>query len=164
MHYHIATIEDLPFIVSVYNSTIAGRRVTADTEPVSVADKTPWFHAHNPATRPLWMVQNDSQEPIGWVSFQDFYGRPAYQGNAEISLYLHEAHRGKGYGKEILQYAIEQSPTLGIHTLLGFIFEHNTESLQLFTQLGFQEWGHLPNIAIMDNKHYGLKILGRKTL
>lgn len=164
MHYKIATIEELPFIVSVYNSTIASRKVTADTAPVTVADKVNWFHEHDPATRPLWIVLDDEQQKIGWVSFQDFYGRPAYQGTAEISIYLDEAHRGKGFGKKILLHAIKQAPALGIHTLLGFIFEQNTESLQLFSSVGFEEWGHLPNIALLDERYCGLKILGLKTM
>ncbi len=164
MDYKIATIEDLPFIVSVYNSTIASRKVTADTAPVTVADKTVWFHEHHAATRPLWIVLDNEQQKIGWVSFQDFYGRPAYQGTAEISIYLDEAHRGKGFGKKILLHAIKEAPSLGIHTLVGFIFEQNTESLQLFSRLGFEEWGHLPNIALLDESYCSLKILGLKTM
>jgi L-amino acid N-acyltransferase YncA len=45
----------------------------------------------------LWIVENDESEIIGWVSFQDFYGRSAYDGTAEISIYLDEKFRGKGY-------------------------------------------------------------------
>lgn len=42
-----AKIEDLPDIVDIYNSTIPGRMVTADTEFVTVEDKLDWFYAHN---------------------------------------------------------------------------------------------------------------------
>ncbi len=161
MQFRNATIEDLPTIVSIYNSTVAGRMVTADTNPVAVADKVPWFNEHN-HTRPLWVVEDDSKKIIGWVSFQDFYGRPAYRGTAEISIYIHEKQRGKGYGKKILQYAIEKSPDLGIDTLLGFIFAHNNNSLQLFLNLGFEEWANLKDIALLDNQRRSLKILGRK--
>lgn len=38
--------EDLPDIVDIYNSTIAGRMVTADLEPVTVESRIPWFEAH----------------------------------------------------------------------------------------------------------------------
>jgi len=31
-----ATIDDLPAIVDIYNSTVSGRMATADTEPVTV--------------------------------------------------------------------------------------------------------------------------------
>jgi phosphinothricin acetyltransferase len=161
MHYRNATLEDLPEIVAIYNSIIAGRMVTADTDPVTVESRLHWFNVHSPEKHPLWMVE-DNGETVGWVSFQAFYGRPAYAGTAEISIYLHEAHRGKGYGKTILRYAMEQCATIKIHTLLGFIFAHNLPSLRLFEQLGFTEWAHLPNIAVLDGEERSLNILGKR--
>jgi len=161
MNYRNATIEDLPEIVEIYNTTIAGRMVTADTEPVTVESRIPWFNVHSPEKRPLWMVE-DNGTTIGWASFQSFYGRPAYDGTAEISIYLHENSRGKGYGKKILQYAMEQCPAINVHTLLGFIFAHNIPSLRLFEQSGFKQWAHLPNIAVLDGVERSLDILGKR--
>ena len=161
MVYRNATLEDLPIIVEIYNSTIGSREVTADTDPVSVADKLSWFHEHNPNTRPLWMIENEN-EIIGWVSFQDFYGRPAYDVTAELSLYLKEQHRNQGIGKRVVQYAISKCSQLGINNLLGFVFEQNKNSLKMVSSLGFEEWGHLKNIAILDGKYCSLKIMGLK--
>ena len=39
----MATEDDLKEIVDIYNSTIASREVTADTEPVTVEDRRQWF-------------------------------------------------------------------------------------------------------------------------
>ncbi len=162
MNFRNADISDLPIIVDIYNSTIESRMVTADTSPVTVAEKENWFYEHNPDTRPLWIIEDENKHIIGWVSFQDFYGRPAYNGTAEISIYLAEEARGKGYGKEILDYCIKKSPSLKINTLLGFIFSHNAPSIKLFLDAGFKEWANLEEIAEMDEKKYSLKILGRK--
>lgn len=162
MQFRNVTSNDLPLIVEIYNSTIPSRLVTADTEPVSVESRINWFEAHNADTRPLWMIEEDDAS-IGWVSFNNFYGRPAYNGTAEISIYLHPASRGKGYGKKILQYCIQQAPLLKIHTLLGIIFAHNLPSLKLFANEGFTEWGNLPGIAVMDGIHYSVIIMGLKT-
>lgn len=161
MTFRDATPADLPLIVDIYNSTVASRLVTADTTPVSVNDKLSWFNAHNPTTRPLWMV-HEQADVIGWVSFNDFYGRPAYSGTAELSIYLHPHWRQKGYGKKILEHCLNEAPSLDLHTILGFIFGHNRPSIDLFLQAGFTEWGHLPGIAIMDGSHYSLLIFGKK--
>lgn len=160
--YRDATLADLPAIVSIYNSTIAGRMVTADVEPVSVESKLGWFHEHTPDRRPLWMVEQPNGEVVGWASFQDFYGRPAYNATAEISIYLHPDSRGKGYGKQVLQYSISNSYKYGIKTLLGYIFAHNHTSLKLFYNLGFEDWATLPNIAELDGVERSLKILGKR--
>ena len=161
MQYRNATIDDLPMIVAIYNSTVDSRMVTADTEPVSVSDKINWFNQHH-SKRPIWVVELENNVIIGWISFQDFYGRPAYDGTAELSIYIHEDFRKKGFGKQMLEYAISQCKDLEIHIILGFIFGHNAISIKLFESLGFETWGNLKDIAIMDNNHYSLKILGLK--
>lgn len=154
--------EDLSAIVDIYNSTVSTRMATADTEPVSVESRQQWFEQHSPTRRPLWVVENDAHAMVGWVSFQSFYGRPAYDATVEISIYLAEAQRGKGLGKFILQYCIDHAPEFGVTTLLGFIFSHNEPSLRLFRHFGFQDWATLPNIAMLDGQERGLKILGRR--
>ncbi len=162
LNFRNAAVDDLAIMVAIYNSTIASRLVTADLQPVSIESKSDWFHKHTPSSRPIWIITDDSNQIIGWLSFQDFYGRPAYQHTAEISIYLDENHRGKGFGKKIVTHAIQSCPALGIKNLLAFIFEHNKTSLALAQELGFEEWGHLKEIALLDDKYYGLKIMGLK--
>ncbi len=164
LKFRDALITDLKKIVEIYNSTIPSRMVTADTEPVSVESKKKWFDEHNSTKRPLWVIENKSDEIIGWVSFQSFYGRPAYDATVEISIYLDVQQRGKGLGKQILQYSIDNAPKFGIKTLLGFIFAHNEPSLKLFRSFGFEDWATLPNIAELDGQERGLKILGKRIL
>jgi L-amino acid N-acyltransferase YncA len=55
LNYRDATLDDLPAIVAIYNSTIASRQVTADLEPVSVESRLAWFLAHRLLVRPLWV-------------------------------------------------------------------------------------------------------------
>lgn len=156
-----ANIEDLPIIVDIYNSTIQSRMVTADTEPVSINDRLDWFNEHNSSKRPLWIVEYGG-EICAWVSLQSFYGRPAYNGTAEISIYLHKDFRGKGLGKRILSKVIEECPKFEIDTLLGFIFGHNEPSIKLFSSFGFEKWAHFPEVAKLDGIKRDLVILGKK--
>jgi L-amino acid N-acyltransferase YncA len=174
LHYRDATLDDLPAIVAIYNSTVASRQVTADLEPVSVESRLAWFHAHGPLVRPLWVVEEQdsvlggqgcalgSKRVIAWLSFSDFYGRPAYARTAEVSIYLHESARGLGLGTQMLAAAIETAPRLALDTLLGFIFGHNVSSLALFARAGFEEWGRLPRVAVLDGVERDLVILGKR--
>lgn len=164
MQYRLrfATREDLPTIVAIYNSTVAGRMVTADTEPITVESREGWFAAHTPDKRPLWVAEAPDGEMLGWISYSSFYGRPAYNGTVEVSIYLAETRRGQGLGGELLQFAIEQMPAYQIHTLLGFIFGQNKPSLRLFERFGFAQWAHLPGVAILDGVPCDLIIMGKK--
>ncbi len=161
--HRLATLDDLPTIVAIYNSTIASREVTADTEPVSVESRLPWFHEHQPQRRPLWVIEEaDRDGIIGWISYSNFYGRPAYSGTAEVSIYIAEAWRGKGVGRYALQEAIDFAPQVNVHTVLGFIFGHNKPSLALFEKFGFETWATLPRVANLDGIERDLIILGKR--
>ncbi|MEO7988099.1 MAG: N-acetyltransferase family protein [Chryseolinea sp.] len=162
MKFRDAHIGDLPRIVEIYNSTVAGRMVTADTEPVSVKSRLNWFNDHSSNKRPLWVIEDETSKIIGWVSFQSFYGRPAYDATAEVSIYLDESVRGKGIGKKVLDYALKSCEGMNIKTVLGYIFSHNEPSIKLFKAFGFQEWGMFPNIAVLDGIERSLTIVGKR--
>jgi L-amino acid N-acyltransferase YncA len=152
---------DLPRIVAIYNEAIPGRRSTADTEPVTVDSRHAWFREHTPGRRPLWVAERDGAI-VGWLSFQDFYGRPAYGATAELSVYVSGAAQRGGVGRHLLAGAIEHAPSLGLATLVGFIFAHNAASVGLFERHGFTRWGHLPRVARLDGVERDLLILGRR--
>lgn len=156
-----AVAGDLAQIVEVYNQTIAGRMVTADLEPVTVQDRMNWFEMHSSESRPIWVIRKDD-DIAGWLSFQSFYGRPAYHATAEISIYISYDHQAKGYGSLLLQKAIKACPHLGIETLLGFVFAHNKPSLKLLHKFAFEDWGYLPKVAQLDDVKRDLVILGKK--
>ena len=157
-----ATVHDRARIVEIYNSTIPSRLVTADTEPVTVESRTKWFEEHNAEHRPLWVLEDAQEAILGWVSFQSFYGRPAYNATVEISIYLDSSARGKGLGRAVLDYSMARAKSFGIRTLLGFVFAHNEHSLKLFRSAGFSDWAYLPDIAILDGVERGLRILGKR--
>ena len=152
---------DIERIVAIYNEAIPGRRATADTEPVSVASRRPWFHEHAPGRRPLWVIEQEGRV-VGWLSFQSFYGRPAYAATAEVSVYVAGAAQRGGIGHQLLARAIERAPGLGLATLVAFVFGHNEPSLRLFERHGFARWGRLPRVAQLDGVEADLVILGRR--
>ena len=90
--------------------------------------------------RPLYVKTDEEGNIYGWLSFETFYGRPAYNGTVEMSIYLNQNYRGKGLGSLFLQEALELAPSLGIRTLLAFIFGHNEASIKLFKKHGFETW------------------------
>lgn len=161
--YHIdyAVIEDLPAIVDIYNTTIPGRTVTADLEPITVESRMKWFEDHAPNRHPLWVMKSEGQM-IAWMSFQPFHERAAYDATAEISIYVDERFRGSGAGSILIAKAIEECPRLGISNLVGLVFGHNKPSLGLLKKFGFEQWGFLPGVAELDGIKRDLVIVGRK--
>ena len=150
---------DLPAIVAIYNAAVPSRMATADLAPVSLESRLAWFYERSPTQYPLWIIEVDGAI-AGWLSFQLFYGRPVYHSAAEISIYISPSHQRCGLGKQLLVKAINESPSLGIKTLISLIFAHNYPSLKLFEKCGFQIWGHLPKIADLDGEERDVIIMG----
>lgn len=161
MQLRTATESDLPAITAIYNATIPGRMVTADVTPVTVESRRVWFHAHRDSQRPIWVL-DDAGTIAAWLSFDSFYPRAAYDGTAMIAVYVAESHRRRGLGRQLVVEALRQAPAHGVHTLLGYIFAHNTPSLALFETLGFARWAHLPRVAQLDGIARDLVIVGRR--
>jgi len=155
-----AVQDDLTRIVEIYNQAVPTRISTADTVPATVQERSAWFNKHS-LTRPV-KVFDLKGYVIGWMSFEDFYGRPAYHFTAELSIYVDKDFQGKGAGSELMNWAIEKSRDLGIRNLVGYVFSHNAVSVRLLKKYGFEKWGELPEIAEMDGKFYSLIIMGLK--
>ena len=156
----LATLDELPEIVAIYNSTIASRQVTADLQSVSVMQRQTWFEAHQRVNRPLYVMKEVSGSIVAWGSFSDYYPRAAYERTAEISLYVAQNQRGKGVGQWLLYEMMQRAPTLGIHKIVAVIFAHNTPSVALFRKNGFALWCMLPEVCDLDGQLANIVILG----
>ena len=97
----------------------------------------------------------------GWLSVEPFHGRSAYAATAELSIYVAPGFHRQGIGMALPMRVAETAPSLGLSTLLGFIFAHNIPSITLFKRSTFAEWGRLHQVAELDGVKQDLLILGR---
>src|SRR6266850_264386 len=61
IHIRDATETDLADIVDIYNQSIPAGWSTADTKPITVADRVEWFSKFDPAKRPIWVAEIDGR-------------------------------------------------------------------------------------------------------
>ncbi len=151
---------DLPAIIDIYNAAIATRMSTAQLDPVTVESRRRWLTEHSPDRHPFWVMEIDGQI-AGWLTLKSFLPRCAYSGTAELSVYVDQKFRRRGVARTLLTEAIARAPQLEITAMVGLIFAHNEASLRLFEQLGFDRWGLLPRVALLDGVERDLTILGR---
>jgi len=153
-----ATEADLPAIVDIYNQSIPAGWSTADTKPIMVADRVEWFRKFDPVKRPIWVAEVDGHV-VAVAYLSSFYaGRPAYDATAEVSVYIAITHQRRGIGRRLKQWVIEQCPRLGVTTLLSMHFDHNEATRRINESLGFQQMGHLTEIAVVQGHRRGLVI------
>ncbi|RSM60019.1 GNAT family N-acetyltransferase [Kibdelosporangium aridum] len=163
--HRLATQEDLPSIVEIYNSAVLARSSTCDLEPVSVASRQAWFDDARPDRHPIWVgyKPDDPRTVTGYLSLEPFLnGRRGYDATLDLAVYLHPDHRGRGQGRYLLCEAITHAPKLGARTLATTIFASNEPSIRLFHSLGFQVWGRLPGVADLDGVIHDVVFVGRR--
>ncbi len=147
-----ATIDDLSSIVAIYNEAVEQRFATADLEPVTVQQRSAWFHEHDPARLPIYVAERDGAL-AGWCSLSAYRpGRAALRRTAEISYYVSAGARGRGVGTALVEHAVDRAPHLGKHVLFGILLEKNTASIGLLKKCGFELWGRLPDAALIDGE------------
>lgn len=164
-HRH-ATEADLPRIVDIYNLAVATRKCSCDLEPTTVQARRASFLQHTPDHRPLWVAQDVAtagQGVAGYLGFFHFMNeRPGYFITADLAIYLHPDHQGKGLGTYLLGQALAHAPALGIETLTATIFASNDASIALFRKMGFETWGFMPRVARLEGVEKDLVLVGRR--
>ena len=159
----LASPEDLPAIVDIYNEAVDDRFATADLRPVTVSDRKRWFDAHDPSSFPIYVVE-DQGAVCGWCSLSAYRsGREAVLGTAEISYYVGRGSRNRGVGTALVQSVVRNAPRLGKRVLFGILLERNQVSIRLMQRCGFELWGRLPDVALIDgvlvsHVYYGRKV------
>jgi phosphinothricin acetyltransferase len=159
----VATRADLPAIVDIYNEAVADRFATADLAPVTVDRQAAWFQDHDATSFPVYVLERGGVLH-GWCSLSAYRARrAALLGTAEISYYVRADSRGRGVGTALVRHAVGQAPRLGKRVLFAILLERNLASIRLMTRCGFELWGRLPDVALIDgvlvsHVYYGRKV------
>lgn len=144
----IAHEEDLPFILSIYNQGIADRIATLETEEKDITYIHKWFEEHQGRYTVLVALTND--EIVGWASLNRYSIRKAYDGVADLSIYIDRSHRGKGVGKVLLQKLEEVARLHQFYKIVLFTFPFNGLGQGLYKKGGYREVGVFKNQGIID--------------
>lgn len=158
--YRPATQQDLPQIIAIYNQIISLHNVTADIYPVALIDRQAWFDDFDQVHQAIWVIETHG-ETIGWVSLRNFNERLAYQHTSEISVYLDQNARGHHLGSQTVKFVENEAMSRNIQNIVALVFSQNNASQALFQKQGYERWGHLPQIAQIDDEKLDLDYLGK---
>jgi L-amino acid N-acyltransferase YncA len=154
---------DLPAINDIYNQAVHQRFCTAHLEPIGLAEREHWFQSHDRDRYPVFVAESGEQL-AGWVSLGSYrQDRQALAHVAEVSYYVDEKNRGKGVGSMLLDHAVHVAPQFGFSVLIAILLDKNPASIGLLKKFGFEKWGAMPGIALIqgqeaDHLYYGLKL------
>jgi phosphinothricin acetyltransferase len=106
-----------------------------------------WDQEHHQFAR---LLMRDADRILGWAALAPVSKREVYSGVAEVTVYVTESARGRGFGRALLEALIAESERNGIWTLQASIFPENTASVKLHLRCGFREVGRRERIAVLN--------------
>jgi L-amino acid N-acyltransferase YncA len=137
---------DWPNVSSIYLEGIATGNATFETLAPTWDD---WDRGHLPFAR---LVARHGRTISGFAALSRVSQRIAYQGVAELSVYVASWARGQRLGSALMAAAIEAAERAGIWTLQGSIFAENQASLRMCEAAGFRQVGHRERIGKLAGK------------
>jgi ribosomal protein S18 acetylase RimI-like enzyme len=80
---------------------------------------------------------------------------PIFGHYAEVQKVMaHPAARGLGLGRLVTGALVENARAAGVETLALGVRGNNHGAIDLYEQLGFREWGRLPNVIAVGEERY----------
>ena len=89
--------------------------------------------------------------------------RHAYDGVAEVSVYVAAAARGRGVGRRLLDELVRASESAGVWTLQAGIFPENEASLAIHEACGFRRVGVRERIGCLGDVWRDVVLLERRS-
>ncbi|RIA10956.1 phosphinothricin acetyltransferase [Flavobacteriaceae bacterium MAR_2010_72] len=109
------------------------------------------------------IVAEAEKTVVGYAVLSPVSKRKVYKGVAEVSVYVSELYRGKGFGEILLKRLITESETQGYWTLQASIFSENLASINLHKKCGFRSVGVREKIGMLNGKWYDNHFLERRS-
>ena len=146
----VATLEDYEAISAIYNESIAAGKATMETSLKSVSDIAEWVRKFNDRER-LYIVKKRLKR-VAWANIKRYSNREGYRFTGETALYITKNETGKGYGKIINNFLIENCKKLNYKHIVAKIWAENSTSISLFEKMGYTIVGTQNKIGLINGE------------
>lgn len=157
MNITVLTEQHYPDVKKIYEQGLATGNSTFQT---SAPEWKEWDESHINNCR-IVGIEND--QVVGWAALTPVSGRCVYAGVAEVSVYVDEKFRGKGYGTTLLDALIQESENNNVWTLQAGIFPENVSSIRIHEALEFREVGYREKIGQLKGVWRDTVLLERRS-
>ena len=136
-----------PAILDIFNEAILNSTALYDYRPRTPESMGSWFAAKVEGGFPVIGLEDEGGALLAFGSYGTFRAWPAYKYTVEHSVYVHQDHRGRGLGREIMQALIAAARQRDVHAMVGGIDASNAGSIALHERMGFRHVGTLPQVG-----------------
>lgn len=131
---------DLPIVMEIYNHYVLNTTATFHSRALTLEEMKELVFFENPKYKTF--VIKYFKEIYGYVILAEHKKREAYDGTAEVTVYLRTKCIGKGIGTKALKHIEEYAKTNNIHVLIATICGANEKSIDIFIRNGYEKCAH----------------------
>jgi len=148
--------EDLDSILYIYNQGIEDRIATLESETKERHYIEHWFEDHQ--ERYAVLVAEYQEAIVGWASLNRYSQRCAYDGVADLSIYIKRDYRRKGIGSLLLSALEQIALKHSFHKIILFTFPFNAPGQKLYEKLGYRTVGIFEQQGVLDGQRIDVEI------
>lgn len=146
---------DLAQIGALWNAMIRDTTATFTTHEKSDAD----LEALRRLRPNSFFVADNNGACDGFITWGPFRAGPGYLRTAEHTIIT--ATNGTGIGRALMETAIAQAHSQGIHVMIAAIGGENHAAVAFHERLGFAKAGHLPQVGRKMGRWHDLILMSR---
>ncbi|WP_340026816.1 arsinothricin resistance N-acetyltransferase ArsN1 family A [Paenibacillus sp. FSL K6-1096] len=152
-----ASPEDIESILRIYNQGIEDRIATLETETKDSSYMEAWFNDRQ--GRFSVLVAETEGKVIGWASLNPYSHRCAYNGVADLSVYIDRSFRGQGAGSSLLESLHKVAKENSFYKIVLFTFPFNENGQGLYRKMGYRQVGVFEKQGVMDGEFIDVMIM-----
>ena len=145
--HHLEELKEdhLTKIREIYNYYILNSTATFHAHPLSIDEMRELVFFDNPKYKTFAIL--DGHDLCGYVILTQHKKREAYDGTAEVTVYLQPDCIGKGLGSLALRYIEDIAKKSNIHVLVATICGENNQSIGLFEKNSYFKCAHYKEVG-----------------
>ena len=145
--------DDVFACLTIYNYEVEHGVATLDLEPRTLEEWHEWYNAHSDEHHPI-IVGTIDDVVVGYASLSPYRTKDAFKSTVELSIYIHQAYRGKGVASKLMAHILEHAKeTDTLHTVVSVITAGNAASTALHERFGFTYCGLTPQVGFKHGKY-----------
>lgn len=135
---------DLPAITEIYRDCVETGTATYELTAPDGPEMARRFAAIVRRGCPYIVAEDETGTVLGYAYASAFRDRPAYNWIVEDSIYLGQAARRRGVGRQLLEALLSRSEALGFRQMVAVIGGADPGSIGVHTACGFDLVGRMP--------------------
>ncbi len=139
------TPEELPAVLEIYNHYILNTTATFHMHPLTLEEMRGIVFFDSPNYQTFSIKTGEAL--CGYVLLTRYKPREAYDGTAEVTVYLKPGYTGKGIGAQAIRFIEQFARQKQFHALLAIITGGNTPSIKAFEKNGYIKCAHFKEVG-----------------